>query len=196
MVEQGFHKTKVGGSIPPVGTKMNKILLNGKELSLTESILPMLVHGEDKSGSSLYTISLAANFYSQGSKLLFLCGYTQAPEEFTKQVGSFDNSVSFFVKERAEDFKKKLSKTNDEIVIIKNIELLTEDIFNLVTGVQKLIISGDISRCSFKKKILEEPFATKVYFSGLESSDIPKLEKYSGFLNSKNLQGITRLQIN
>ena len=53
---------------------MNKILVNEKEFNFTEENLPILIHGEDKSGASLYTIAIAANLFSQKEKLVILCG--------------------------------------------------------------------------------------------------------------------------
>ncbi len=165
------------------------------ELNLTKKDLPILIHGEDKLGASLYTMSLAANLHSQGNKILFLCGYAQAREEFTKQVGEFDDSATFFVKEGVENFKNTLPQSGDRIVIIKNIELFDENIFKLIKGAQNLIVSGDVGRCSFGKALTKETFATKVFFSELDGFDVPKLEKYAAFFTSKNLQGITTAQV-
>ncbi|MDO8269661.1 MAG: hypothetical protein Q7T54_03260, partial [Candidatus Levybacteria bacterium] len=66
---------------------MNTILLNGNVYHFSESSLPILIHGEDHAGSSLFTISLLADLYIQGSKILFFTGYHFAKDEFIKQVG-------------------------------------------------------------------------------------------------------------
>ncbi|MEK7654014.1 MAG: hypothetical protein AAB345_01890 [Patescibacteria group bacterium] len=174
---------------------MNKILVNEKEYNFIDNNLPILIHGEDKSGASLYTMSLAANLYSQGSKLLFLCGYKQAQEEFVKQVGSSNQNANFLTKERAGNFKTLLAESTDRIIFIKNIELFSDDIFDLVKENERLIISGDINQCSFKKKILEKSFTTKIFFTQLNGFDVPELQKYKGFLKSENLQGLTSLEI-
>ena len=51
---------------------MNKILVNQEELYITEKDLPILIHGEDGSGASLYTVTLAVNLFSQDSPIVFL----------------------------------------------------------------------------------------------------------------------------
>jgi len=173
---------------------MNKILLENNEYRFTDTNLPILIHGKNKSGASLYTISLAASLYTQGSKILFLCGYKQAREEFTKQVGNLNSRVNFLTKEQVNDFEKALFQF-DGTIIIKNIELFDENTFDLVKERERLIISGDLSLCLFKNKILKKPFATEILFSHLNSFDTLKFEKHQGFLKSNNFQGTTSLEI-
>lgn len=174
---------------------MPKLLLDKKEFNFTENNFPILIHGEDKSGASLYTITTAVDFYKQNLKIIFLCGYEQAKEEFVKQVGTIDDKIIFFVKEEVEEFRKLLTKSDDIIIIIKNIELFGENIFDLVSEKTKLIISGDITKCSFVNKILEKPFKTKIFFSKLKDINIPQLQKYEAYLLSDNLSGIATLSL-
>jgi len=47
------------------------ILLNKEKITFREENLPILIHGEEGSGASLYTISLAVNFISLGSRIIF-----------------------------------------------------------------------------------------------------------------------------
>ena len=69
---------------------------------------------------------------------------------------NFDkDKVIFYTKEYVSDFKNFIENANeDRIIIIKNIELFEESIFDLLSTRNKIIISGDLSKCSFKNKIL------------------------------------------
>ncbi len=181
---------------------MNEILLNEEKFLYAENDLPLLLHGEDKAGASLYTITIAANLFAHGSKLLFLTGYEMAKQEFKKQtslLSAEDDRVIFFLKDQAEEFTKcmdTLLDINDRVIIIKNIDLFEERVFDLVSEKQKLIISGDIDTCSFKDKILSKKFKTKIYFSDLKGIELPELQKYQGFLEKDNVSGITTVLIN
>lgn len=178
---------------------MNKILLNGNIFKCKESDLPFLIHGEEKAGSSLFTVTLAANLFSTGCKLLFLTGYVMAKEEFLKQTQSTENkNIIFCLKDQTENFINYLNTLPDmqeRIIAIKNIDLFDERIFDLVSENEKIIISGDISRCIFKDKILNKDFKTKVFFSKLENTTIPNLQKYEGFLEKDNITGIVTTKI-
>jgi hypothetical protein len=102
---------------------MKNILLDGKEVtSLVPESLPMLIHGEEGSGASLYTICLAAKWYRQSYNILFLCGYPMAEEEFSKQVGSDYKIATFYTKEKVEEFINALKQnlSDKTVVIVKN----------------------------------------------------------------------------
>lgn len=161
-----------------------RIFLDKKEIMFGEKHLPMVIHGKDGSGASLYTLTLAANFYARGSKILFLCGFPMAHEEFLKQAGN-DDRATFCVKEEVERFRALLEENNDlddTLIVIKNIELFSEDIFDLASAKRKCIVSGDVGKSPFKEKILAKKYSTKIFYSPLEGEDVPPLEKYHGFL--------------
>jgi hypothetical protein len=175
---------------------MNRILVDGEEKEFIKESLPILIHGEEGSGASLYTVSLVANFYQQGFPVLFLCGFSMAEEEFAKQVGKeYGDKARFFTQEKVEVFKKILASenTNHVVIVIKNIELFAEDVFDLVSEKQNLIISGDVNKSGIKNKILEEKFTTQIYFSPFESIELPALNKYEGFVIGGDYKGISSL---
>jgi hypothetical protein len=180
---------------------MNKILLNEDTYKCSENDLPLLIHGEDKAGASLFTITFAANLFTTGSKLLFLTGYEMAREEFVKQIGIShveNNDVIFCFKDSVNQFIEylnTLSDINERIVIVKNIDLFNEEIFHLISNKQKIILSGDINKCGFKKAILGIKFKTKVMFSTLEGEKIPELQKYQGFLMHEDISGVATVAI-
>ncbi len=177
---------------------MNKILLDGEEVrQFVKESLPTLIHGEDVSGASLYTVSLAANFYARGFPILFLCGFSMAEDEFVKQGGNYDNGkVQFYTKEKVEEFKEILASenTDDQVIVIKNIELFEEDVFGLIASKENVVISGDINKSSFMQAILDKEFTTQIYFSPLMDTELPALNKYEGFVVSGGYKGVTSLQ--
>jgi len=180
---------------------MNKITLNEKIFECNENKLPLLIHGKDKTGSSLFTVTFATNLFAKGSKLLFLTGYHMAKEEFFKQIDPLsagDDKVIFCLKDQINEFSHlvdTLPDINERVIIIKNIDLFDEKTFGLISSKQKIIISGDINKCTFKDKILNKKFETKVIFSELENIKTPELQKYQGFLIEDNNSGLVSVKI-
>ncbi len=173
-----------------------KILIDNKGLrQLNQKNLPMLIHGEEGSGSSLYTIALAAKWFQQGYIILFLCGYQMAEEEFRRIAGKKD-SARFFTKDRWKEFGKEFSLTsNKRIVFIKNIELFNSDVLRLVSTEKNLVLSGDINKSNLKDMILQKQYMTKIYFSDFSDIKFPLLGKYEGLLVSANINGITKVEL-
>lgn len=176
---------------------MKKILLDDKEVStLVPDSLPMLIHGEDESGASLYTICLAAKWFQQKHHILFLCGYTLAEEEFAHQVGKSYENVTFYTREHVEEFINTLKKgvSARTIVLVKNIELFDEKLIHSLNDIDNLIISGNIEKSDIRDEVVKKEFSTSIYFSPLLGIELPELEKYQGFVVSGDYRGITQLQ--
>lgn len=175
---------------------VKKILLDNKEFHLTKSSLPTLIHGEEHTGASLFTISMFADLYMQGMKVVALTGYPMAIEEFGKQVGSSEN-VHFFTKEKTGEFVDFVQSSTDidnHVVLIKNIEFYGEEIFNTVQNFKHLIVSGDVNKCSFKNILLQHSFTTKIYFSPLDAP-LSDLQKYEGLLVSEKHHGVVTIEV-
>jgi len=174
---------------------MNTILLDEQPIETFDiSSLPMLIHGKEWSGASLYTIAVAANWYVQGSNLLFLCGYPMAEQEFDQQVSSPHPNARFYMQEKLSEFTSVMKTVaNNTLVVVKNSELFDKNVFQLVLNHKKLIISGDIEKTNFKKDLSLHPFVTKVYFSELDGVELPVMPKYSGYIEAGEYKGITKL---
>lgn len=172
---------------------MNIILDNKEVTQLVPESLPMLIHGAEKSGASMYTIALAAQWFDQGSELVVLCGYPMAEETFITLVGKKADSAKFFTKEKIDKFMAEIKTADNPIIIIKNIELFNEELLIAVSEKKNLIISGDINKTPFKERILKKEFVTSVYFSDFPGLDLSKLEKYEGLVKSGDYEGITKL---
>ncbi len=175
---------------------MKKILLDGNEVkTLAPENLPMLIHGREGSGASLYTICLAAKWFSQGYKVLFLCGYPMAEQEFRQQVGIEHTSAKFYTQDKVNEFFEGLRDvTSDTIVIVKNIELFDIKLFDAIRDVGNLIISGEIDKSVFKEQLLSKKFVTEVYFSPLNGKEVLQLERFQGYVISGDHKGTTQLQ--
>jgi hypothetical protein len=178
---------------------MHKILLNGKPSEILETYLPLLIHGKDGSGASFFTITLTASFLNSGSKVIFLCGYKMAQDELIKQIPNIsEENFLLYTKDQAEEFINTLSmieNTTERIIIIKNIELFAEDIFDQISSYQKIIISGDINECVYKEKIMNKPYEGIILFSNLNKISLPPLEKHKGYLKSKSGEGLISLEL-
>lgn len=175
---------------------LKKILLDGKEFHFTHVDLPILIHGEEHVGASLFTVSVLADLYAQGSKIIALTGYPMARDAFVEQTGAEENA-KFFTKENEELFITNIqtnSDVNDRVILIKNIELFSEEIFNTVKDFSNVIISGDLNKCSFKEKILQKSFNTSTYFSPLDEA-LPELQEYEGYFVSQNNTGRVSLEV-
>lgn len=172
---------------------MKKISLEGAEYRFSRADMPILIHGTDASGASLYTISLAAGLYARGAELLFLCGYPMAEEEFARQAGPSDGRAVFFTKDHVAGFLRRLEASPEAIVVAKNAELFGDDVFIPVLARTDVVVSGDIARCPSADRILGARFRTNILFSGLGTLDVPKLEKYAAYFASDDRNGTTGL---
>lgn len=193
------------------------ILLNDKEFNLQGTDLPILIHGKDNSGASLFTITVLANLYKQGSKIIFLSGYHMARDEFISQTDEHNSTiltdendeiyqieekkVIFIKRENADWFIhliQSLSDIGERVILVKNIDLFPENIFNAVVDKKNVVISGDINKTDYKKRVLSKNFVSKVLFSPLELNDatiLPPLEKYKGYYWGKQKQGKVSLSL-
>lgn len=171
-----------------------RIFLDDKEVeTLVPESLPLLIHGREGSGASIYTIVVAAKWFAQGRKVVFLCGYPMAEKQFLEQTGG--QAAYFFTKEHVSEFKDELARSDadEAVVFIKNIELFDDVALAAVARFKNVIISGDLGQSALKDSILKMTFVTRVYFSELEGVALPELKKYEGAVVSSDFHGVTKL---
>ncbi len=177
---------------------LKKILLDSTEFHFSDSHLPALIHGKENEGSSLFTISMLADLHSQGLNVVALTGFAMASDELYKQIGEEGKDrVAVFVKEQTREFLDFIQKQNDthkRVVLVQNIELFEKEVLDAVRDFEKLVIAGDISKCSYKESLLSINFATKIYFSKLDQS-LPPLQQYEGYLSSTNTKGTISVEV-
>ena len=178
---------------------VKKILLNNQEFTFTEDDLPILIHGAHRAGSSLLTVTIISQLYMQGSKILFSSGYEMAEDEFKIQVNEFYmNKVEIIKRGYEEDFIRTIDsmKEGDErVLLVKNVERLSEKAFLKFKDKKKLVVSGDLEFCIFKDELLQIPFRTVILFSTLYHYDrvIPDaLGQYEGYMWG-NKEGVVKI---
>lgn len=195
---------------------MKTLLLNNQVFHFVETDLPILIHGRDKTGASLFTVSAIANLYTQGQKILFLSGYHMARDEFLDQTKANNKALlienrdllqkmplpqTIFIKRETPELFIEAIQTlpdiNERVVLIKNFDLFDSALFEAAKNT-KLILSGDIDRCAFKDKIAGISWKTKILFSQPEVNaniTLPALEKYEGYLRGVNKEGVVSLKM-
>jgi hypothetical protein len=197
----------------------DKILLNSELYNFSEQDLPCLVTYAPKTGGSHFTITMVVDLFLQGSKVLFLTAYPMAKENFLEQIGEDHSKIVFLNSiddlEKAKDFQviilesgnenlflevvKVLPDLKDRVVLIKNMEVFSEKVFDICTNLEKVILSGDIDTTFDKERISKKDFQTIIAFSKPEINlpiEIPTLEKYVGYLSSKDIKGLVNIEKN
>lgn len=178
-----------------------KLLINDKEVIFNKEDFPMLINGADKSGASFFIISVLANLSENGEKVLLFSAFDPAKEEFRKQlVNSISENVLIIESGDEDNIIKELDNIedlSDRIILFKNIEEYSQNLFEKLKDQELVIFSGDIDKCIFGGKLAEVNFKTKIFFSYPEKINVENkidLPKYSGMIISDKYNGIIQLE--
>lgn len=195
-----------------------KILLNNKEYHFSEDCLPCLVHYKEKQGGSQFTVTLVADLFLQGSKILFLTAYPMAKDNFFEQTKGMESKI-FFVDDKkklsdAQNYQAIILKSGDgklylealktlpdlfkRVVLVKNFEVFDQNILNSSIKLKKIILSGNIDKSVAKKQISDKLYKTTITFSEPETTlpfKTPALDKYVGYLKTADKKGIIKLEM-
>ena len=124
-----------------------------------------------------------------------------AKDEFRAQVEDIDTDKVEIIKRGDEyDFLKTIENIKDideRVLLIKNVELLGEKAHLKFKDKTKLVISGDIEKCSFKEELLNIPYRTIILFSDLSnySKVIPyELQQYEGYIWGSK-KGVVKIDV-
>ena len=194
-----------------------KILLNSTEYNFSQNDLPLLIHGKDATGASMFSISVIASLYQQGKDIIFLSKYEGAKDAFDEQTVSKDKSIFLsggftqesihnkrviYIPSEQPDLLGKIVESLDDlpnkVIFFKNFDLFDETIFAYVKDLPNLIMMGDLDKCPYSNHIINKNWQSKIYFSGSKNvalPNMPKLQKYTGCFRSKNIEGIVNLSI-
>jgi hypothetical protein len=196
---------------------LDQIILNNKAYQTNKDDLPCLITYTEKTGGSHFSVSMVADLFLQGQKILFLTAYPMAKDNFLKQIQGYEKNTSYIsdpkqlnpntqaiiLESGNEDLFleaiKILPDIKERIILIKNIEVFSQTIFDQCLNYQKIILSGNIDKCSAKIDISNYPFNTIIAFSKPEINlpiTLPPLEKYLGYWSGKNKKGLTKIQVN
>ena len=195
-----------------------EILLNKEVFHFTENGLPCLVHYKNKTGGSHFTVTLVADLFLQGSKILFLTAYPMAKDNFLEQVKGKEKDIIFI--EEVSDLKdsenyqaiilksgdeklyldviKVIPDINERVVLVKNFEIFTEETIEKTLQMKKIILSGDIDKSPSKKQISDKLYQTTISFSQPDTAvdfKTPILEKYSGYLETTDKEGLVQIKM-
>ena len=91
---------------------------------------------------------------------------------------------------------KSLNDIQQRVVFVKNMEALKENTVRKCLEFENVILSGDIDKCDLKDDILKKSYNTTVVFDQPQvemSFKVPELEKYTGYLWGKDVEGVVRI---
>lgn len=194
------------------------ILLNKEVFHLNEDGLPCLVHYKEKQGGSQFTVSLVADLFLQGSKILFLTAFPYAKDNFYEQTKEMESKI-FFAENKemlneARNYQAIILKSGDgdlymealktlpdlsqRVVLVKNFEIFDQNILDSSIKLEKIVLSGDIDKSLAKKQIADKLYKTIVLFSNPETAitcKAPELSKYTGYLKTDDKEGLVQLEM-
>jgi hypothetical protein len=180
---------------------MRQIAINGSPAVFTTSDLPIVIHGRERSGASLYAIIAAASIYRNGDGLFFWSAHHMAKEEFAKEmipgrnihrIDSADEITSrapqviIMENESPEVLGLSLAKLDPtRVLFVKNFETLPEELRKELLNRKLLMIAGDLEKAMTKEAIFK--FETQIFFSPYPGVTLPPLGKYEGFIVGKGI---------
>lgn len=179
-----------------------KILVNDKEIVFNKSDFPMLVNGKAfvQSGASFFSVSLMTKLLEWGEKIVFFTGFDPAKELFRSQIGDVQNDNIIIIPSGDEEkFIQKLDEIKnlkERIILFKNIEEYSTNLFNRLKNQELVIFSGDIDECEFRDELSKINFKTKIFFSYPEKIEVEnkiELPKYKGLIISQKYNGLISL---
>ena len=190
---------------------MNKILFNNSEFHFSENDLPCLIHYCEGTGGSHFSVTMIADMFLKGSKIIFLTAYHMAKDNFLEQVKGRGDDVLFatshdqlidkkqaiIIESGNENlFLEALSSLDDideRIIFIKNFEKFDGNVVLAANNKQKLIISGNLDSSSIKNELLDKKYKTIIQFSKPNiaiTKKLPDLKKYMGYFWQNDRDGL------
>lgn len=183
------------------------ILLDDKVHRFSATDLPMLIDYKEGAGGSMFSVWVAAEYLRSGENVIFHSAFPMAKDELQKQFGSIPYAASLDDIEKNHSVILKSSKgemisrvisevkMDDYIFVVKNYELLPQELVELLVTLPRIILSGDSTR--LKKVLPFKNFQSIIAFSknSLLPFEIPEMEKYSGYLHSRDKSGILKLVV-
>lgn len=148
--------------------------------------LPVLIHGKEGHGASFFSIKLVAGFVKKGNPFIFWSAYPMAKQEFRKELNNnVPSDVIIIENENPAELNKILSQIDTgQTLFVKNFEVIPSETRKALLERKLLIIAGDLEKALTKDEVLK--FPTRIFFSPYPEIKIPVLEKYQGYMFSKN----------
>jgi len=92
---------------------------------------------------------------------------------------------------------KKIKKPKEYVIFIKNIEEYDMSLLESLGSQERIILSGNIDDCNFKKELIKIKRKSKIIFTVPKIDlyvDVPHLQRYQSYFVSKNMKGILELK--
>jgi len=193
---------------------VDQIILNNKTYIVNKNDLPCLVNYVEKVGGSHFTVTFISNLFLQGEKILFLTAFPMAKDNFFEQIKDNSEKAIYVTDEKQLDEAqgiilesgnkelflkalKMLPDINERIILVKNIEAFSQDIFDDCLDFSNLILSGNIDKSVAKEQIIKKQFNTIITFSKPQIKlpfNVPPLGKYIGYWWSENNKGLVKIE--
>lgn len=153
--------------------------------------LPIMIHGKEGSGASLFSVVLAAAFARQ-RPLVFWSAYPMAKKEFRDELGDAARGAAIIEEGDPGLLSEALaSAAPDAALFVKNFETLPAALQARLAAHGTLIASGDMEGLAVLPELSR--FPTRIHFSPLEGAGVPELRKYEGFARTPEGERFVRL---
>ena len=190
---------------------IDKTILDNKDFIFEPNDLPCLIQYKEKMGGSHLSVVLVAQLFAQGVKIIFLCAYPMAREQFMEQIDgdyekvlfvdsviNFKEATNFQVvilanESLLSDATTHLLDFSERVIFVKNIEKFSETTFDIVMEKENIILSGDLDLCVAKERIAAKLFTTTIAFNRPSISIplvLPELKKWTAYLKSPLRNGV------
>jgi hypothetical protein len=180
------------------------ILVNNEIVNFTKEDFPMFVNGKAfvQSGASFFSVFMMTKLFENEEKIVFFTALPPAKELFRSQLGDRVNDKNIIIIESGDEdnFIKKLDgikDLNERIVLFKNIEDYSENLFNRLKEHKLTIFSGNIDKCEFGEQLMKMNFKTKIFFTYPDKFEIENkidLPKYSGYIIGERFNGVIQIE--
>lgn len=109
-----------------------------------------------------------------------------AKKEFRKELNNdVPSDVIVIENENPSELNKILSEIDvGQIFFVKNFEVVPSETRKRLLERKMLIIAGDLEKTLTQDEVLK--FPTRIFFTPYPGIEIPTLEKYQGYMFSKN----------
>ena len=112
-----------------------------------------------------------------------------AKQEFRKELdNNVPSNVIIIENENPVELNKIISEIDTrQTFFVKNFEVFPKETLKKLLERKLLIVAGDIEKVLTKDEVLK--FPTRIFFSPYPGIKIPSLDKYQGYIFSKNKNG-------
>lgn len=185
---------------------MTQLILNKEVFDVNSCKLPCIIHGEEKSGASFFTMQWTKELVEAGHKVLFYSAFPQAKEFLLSECSDkakviespdFETDTQLIIPESGNKdlFAELLTddRVYEYVIVIKNIEELELEMLIDLLKIKNVVISGNWPHSYMKEALRTDTVPSRIYFSDLGGFLLDKhieLGKYQGYFVGKGRVGV------